>query len=336
MSNARARLKYKKFISRAVVLVEKMKKDAVLFYRDMGAWLVEVCQDGEIRAEYGRGLLQSISNDLTEQCGSGFSVDNLYNMRRVFSTRKKLETSPKLDWSGYVELLPVKDERLRARLEKKAVKEGLAARDIRRLVKEARKDVKSRKELPPLVRPTDLKLHTYKRAESPGALDLGFSFSLPVTKKQAQSAAITDTPSYTYAATVVLVSDGDTQRVSIHLGFGARAKDKLRLRGINCPELGTPEGDRAKKYVEKVLPVGSTIVIKSNKCKTEKWGRFLADVFYFGKDSSQNTLRPRGDRQGVRAEGYLNGGPTPEDIIADGIYLNQELLDKGLAVRMEE
>jgi len=72
------------------------------------------------------------------------------------------------------------------------------------------------------------------------------------------------------------------------------------------------------------------IVIKSYW--EEKYGRYLADVFYFGKNLFPNTLRPRGDRQGARAEGYLNGGPTPERIIAEGTFLNQELLDLGLAV----
>lgn len=124
--------------------------------------------------------------------------------------------------------------------------------------------------------------------------------------------------------------------VLIDTGFDGTLEEKLRLRGIDCPELGTPAGDKAKKFVEKLLPVGSSIVIHSEKTRTEKWGRFLADVFYFGKDSSQNTLRPRGDQQGARAEGYLSADSMPEEIIAEGVYLNQELLDKGLAVRMEE
>lgn len=55
--------------------------------------------------------------------------------------------------------------------------------------------------------------------------------------------------------------------------------------------------------------------------RVDKYGRLLADLFYFGKDSSPNTLRPRGERQGARAEG-CDLDVSPEDIIAGGAYLN--------------
>ena len=89
-------------------------------------------------------------------------------------------------------------------------------------------------------------------------------------------------------------------------------RDRLRLRGIDCPETGTPEGDRAKRFVEKLLPTGAAIVLKSHKDRTDQHGRFVADVFY---------------KQGVE---------DARAIIKDGAYLNQDLLDKGYAVRMGE
>jgi endonuclease YncB( thermonuclease family) len=107
------------------------------------------------------------------------------------------------------------------------------------------------------------------------------------------------------------VIDGDTLVVLIDTGFGDPLEEKLRLRGINTPELGTPEGEKAKKFVEKLLPVGSTIVFKSKK-STDPHGRFVVDLF------------------------YKKGVSDPEAIIADGVYLNQQLLDEGYAVRMAE
>jgi endonuclease YncB( thermonuclease family) len=119
------------------------------------------------------------------------------------------------------------------------------------------------------------------------------------------------------------VIDGDTLKVIIDVGFpgpsGAQAGtggivvyDKLRLRGINCPELGTPDGDKAKRYVEKLLPPGSRIILKSHKSGVDKYGRFVVDTF------------------------YKTGCDDAEEIIASGTYLNQELLDEGYAVRMAE
>ena len=65
-------------------------------------------------------------------------------------------------------------------------------------------------------------------------------------------------------------------------------------------------------YHVELLPAGSTIIIKSHKWKTDAHGRFVADVFY---------------KEGVEDE---------RDILKDGAYLNQELLDHGHAVRMAE
>ena len=116
----------------------------------------------------------------------------------------------------------------------------------------------------------------------------------------------------------LVTTAGVTDNVSRgYRGFIVR--DRLRLRGIDCPETGTPGGDRAKRFVEKLLPAspaggpaGATVVIKSHKWKTDIHGRFVVDVFY---------------KEGV---------DDPEAIIKDGTYLNQELIDKGYAVRMAE
>ena len=121
---------------------------------------------------------------------------------------------------------------------------------------------------------------------------------------------ITDTPAYTYSAQVERVVDGDTLLVLIDVGLGCIMHERLRLRGVNTPELGTPEGEKAKKYVAGLLPAGSTIVIKSYR--TDDYGRFVVDTF------------------------YKIGCNDPQEIIANGEYLNQVLLDKGYAVRMKE
>ena len=46
----------------------------------IGYWLVELQQEGDPRAPYGKALLKSLSQTLTEQYGRGFSVDTLENM----------------------------------------------------------------------------------------------------------------------------------------------------------------------------------------------------------------------------------------------------------------
>ena len=58
---------------------------------------------------------------------------------------------------------------------------------------------------------------------------------------------------FTYKAFVERVVDADTLIVKIDLGFETRIRQYLRLRGINAPEISTPEGKRARDFVERNL-----------------------------------------------------------------------------------
>jgi endonuclease YncB( thermonuclease family) len=227
-----------------------------------------------------------------------------------------------------VALLPVEDSKKRQDLEKRAKTGDLSSRQLRKLAQKAAASavagpVKSpvESQLKPLRRPIDLALHTCQRVADKASsilkmktgrvlVDLGFFVCRTLSKDDAARVTITDTPSYTYAVTVERVIDGDTLLVLVDLGFDTVVRERLRLRGINTPELKTPEGDKAKAYVFGFLPPGCPVVIKSHE--TDDYGRFVADVLYFHLDSS------------------------PKEIIESGVYLNQQLLDEGVAVRMAE
>jgi hypothetical protein len=58
----------------------------VLTNDEIGRRIVEHEQGGEGRAEYGAGVLRSLSARLTAEFGRGFSVDNLTLMRRFYLT----------------------------------------------------------------------------------------------------------------------------------------------------------------------------------------------------------------------------------------------------------
>ena len=277
-----------------------------------------------MRAAYGKELIPRLSKELTQKYGPGFSDKVLWNMRQFYLRNRILPTSGVLDWSDYVELLPVKDEKTRQRLERRILKEDLNSIQIRRLVREIRREPgKDPSALPPLKRPADLRFDTFavsplraKLKDGEVLIDCGFFVNWPVLKERLKGLNITEEMSYTYAATVDRVIDGDTLLVIIEAGFRIIVRDRLRLRGIDCPEAGTPprreplaEGDRAKRFVEKLLPAGAAIVLKSHKDRTDQHGRFVVDVFY---------------KQGVE---------DAAAIIKDGTYLNQELLDKGYAAR---
>lgn len=110
---------------------------------------------------------------------------------------------------------------------------------------------------------------------------------------------------YQYKATVVSVTDGDTIRLDIDLGFNMVIHNTpIRLAGINAPETNTPEGRVAKTYLKELLPPGTELTLHSIKDKTEKYGRILGILTYNNPETTT---------------------PTPNDTI------NNTLIEKGYA-----
>ena len=83
---------------------------------------------------------------------------------------------------------------------------------------------------------------------------------------------------FEYSAEVIKIIDGDTIKAKVDLGFSVHVVENLRLFGLNAPEHGSPEGDAATEWLKVQLPIGSTIIVKTQKDKTEKFGRMLASV----------------------------------------------------------
>ena len=113
---------------------------------------------------------------------------------------------------------------------------------------------------------------------------------------------------WSYVAQVNRVIDGDTMWVTFDTGFGDYVDQKLRLRGIDTTETGTAEGQRAKDFVNQAVGNANPIVVATTK--VDKYDRYLADVLY-------------------SPEGATDVG----EIVANGVYLNRELITEGLAER---
>ena len=93
-------------------------------YWEIGKEIVEYEQHGNEKAEYGSGLLNQLSKDLTIRYGSGFSLSNINKMRKMYLTYPILQTvSAKLTWSHYIELLKIDDPLERSFYEKECEEE---------------------------------------------------------------------------------------------------------------------------------------------------------------------------------------------------------------------
>jgi endonuclease YncB( thermonuclease family) len=110
---------------------------------------------------------------------------------------------------------------------------------------------------------------------------------------------------YTYSAIVQSVVDGDTLWVFVDLGFRSWTCQKLRLRGIDAPELATEAGKRCREFVAGALRDAPSIAVKTTR--PDKYGRYLADIY------------------------YLSGERDGQAIVDNGVFLNGELLERGLA-----
>ena len=88
---------------------------------------------------------------------------------------------------------------------------------------------------------------------------------------------------YQYKAQVRQVIDADTIDVLIDLGFGVHTMQRLRLYGIDAPEMRTEAGKVAKEYVKSVLlgaDASMFVYVRTIKDKKDKYGRKLAVVYF--------------------------------------------------------
>jgi endonuclease YncB( thermonuclease family) len=176
-------------------------------------------------------------------------------------------------WGTHTVLLPLKDPKARTFYMKKVAEEGWSRTDLRRAIREdlfAKRTTKKEKKAQPLSRPVS-GLHTY-------------------------------------VAILERVVDGDTLLVRVDLGFDVWRVERIRLRGIDTPELKKPAGREAKQFVEQVLTDVPFLVLRTYK--TDRYARYVADVFY------DKLLKKK------------------ERVFEKGNFLNQELVESGHARRV--
>jgi endonuclease YncB( thermonuclease family) len=129
--------------------------------------------------------------------------------------------------------------------------------------------------------------------------------------KKDPDAAILKRPTegdYVYRADVVDVTDGDTLRLDVQCGFYLKMETHIRLAGLDAPEISTKKGKEAAEYVRDRLAKAKGIVVKT--VKMDIHGRFVGHVFY--SFETNHVWK----------------------VFTEGVYLNDELLQKKLATRL--
>jgi micrococcal nuclease len=87
-----------------------------------------------------------------------------------------------------------------------------------------------------------------------------------------------------YQAQIVEVIDGDTFDLMIDLGFNTFAKERMRLYGIDAPEMRTQAGKDLALALAMEYTLERTVIVQSveapkSKQFRDKYGRFLAIIY---------------------------------------------------------
>ncbi len=110
----------------------------VLTYWQVGRRIVEEEQNGEKRAEYGKGLINFLSKELTANYPKGYSPRNLRDYRQFYLSFKDLEIwhsrVPNLTWTHYRTLLSVTSDDARYWYVQEASREMWSVRTLARNV----------------------------------------------------------------------------------------------------------------------------------------------------------------------------------------------------------
>jgi len=105
-------------------------------YWDVGRQIVEFEQGGKKRAGYGERILKTLSKELIDEFGKGFSLTNLKQMKSfylIYSKGQKVsDLLFKLSWSHYVRLMTIKNSDERKFYEIECEKNSWSLRELNR------------------------------------------------------------------------------------------------------------------------------------------------------------------------------------------------------------
>ena len=286
---------------------------------------------------YGRGLFENLEKDI------GIAQAALYKMHNFYKAYPKIpQDDSKLNWSHYRALASIKGNEERKHLEDLVRENSWNVLKLESEVKKSRISIIKESKISKIkeAKPAKLKvkrgkLFSYKLTKFTGSnkiyIDCGFNIfkeveevlstslakelknkdQIVTVKKDGENYSFQKLEAnprelHTYKAYLEEVIDGDTIHVILDLGFKIFHREILRLAQIDAPELKTVAGKKSSDALKRILKNTPFLIIRTNKI--DIYGRYVADVFL--GDSEKEVQK----------------------IADEGIYLNQFLLDKKLAL----
>ncbi|MBI5380557.1 MAG: thermonuclease family protein [Opitutae bacterium] len=285
------------------------------------------------RADYGAGTYQKLAEDTAISRRTLQECVQFYRCYPIWRGRAKL------GWAHYKLLIQVADPAQRKALEAEALKQDWTSPELETRVRSYNAIALAADDSTPassveLLQPRcgvpGLR-RIVERSDGLG-IDLGFkNYAAVPAAPRARLAAgdivrwaddgvqkfadATPAQLFTYRATVRKIVDGDTLDITLALAPGFTRDLRLRLRGLDCPEMATAAGRAAKAFVENLLAPGDAVIVCTTK--PDKYDRYLADVFI-------------GEAVGSKLKA-ISLEPTAEG----SAFLNNALLSAGHATRYD-
>lgn len=337
---------------------------SIVYPKILEAIKTEISEDSlNVRQEYehnniimnwhvGRSLERFMSTDRGPSKTNAKIVEKLckdlvrpatyfYGARKFYNLYPTIPKKSLLTWCHYNLLIRIKDDKRRRSYEELVLKEGIGFKELgvlmrqdnKRLAAEKLKEHEPDEWNRPQLKVSRGRLYHYKvtahrnlkMPENVMLVDIGFGvfrevfvptpnkihagYTVRVVKAKerygVKLSGVKKMNTFTYKAHVERVVDGDTLILNIDCGFQTWVNERVRLRGIDAPELKTAQGAQVKLSVQKILAKLPFVIVKTYK--QDKFGRMLADIFYMPDEMDIHR------------------------IAADGIFLNQELIDNDLA-----
>ena len=280
-------------------------------------------------ADYGSQAIKKLAPDV------GLSASLLYDVAGFRRQNRKFPARGKLTWTHYRRVQTVPDLAARDYYLTQASDHGWTVRELERRIRSGAFEHRPNDAAPDRKNgqpPTQLRaqrgdLYHYRVAlkQDRSVLDLGFRTYHPLSDRNQQRFEIGDlirsvpdarstdgyrlepTTSnrhiYTFRARVDSVIDGDTVWATIDLGFDTLVDQKLRLRGIDTPELGTVAGQRARDFLVEALHSVDEFIVTTSKL--DLYDRWLADLFILPGESNYQTAARKG--RYLNCEMIVNG-----------------------------
>ena len=305
-------------------------------YHQIGHLLNDYILDNNERADYGEQVVTRLAQEIR------MSKSLLYETLAFFRLEPIFHARGKLTWTHYRRLLSAPSAEAQKYYKKAVETHKWSVRELEAQIRSGAfeqiakeneasdNSVPKREQRQPL-QPLRGQLYTYRLASIEGLselrLDVGFGIFLGQKLTSLQNARAgqkvissrkgrgydfeltTERKAayYSYRARVLSVIDGDTLWLDIDCGFGVWTKQKVRLRGIDAPELTSADGVRARDFVAEALKGCSFVGVTTTK--PDKYDRYLADVFYLAEENNTDV------------------------VLSDGVFLNWTLHKAELASR---